>query len=129
MLNHLTLSSQLLAMEDIDIPDRVDAIRQRQSVYEGVLDSSTFGAKWYGKVTGGGRRYEWTEPELGWLEAWFRNMPLDQPNRYSACLHAIYTAPKDEKAIFHPHHVYNSDRLKSGAQRAEERITKRLSSL
>jgi hypothetical protein len=118
-----------LAMDDIDIPDRVDAIRQRQSVYEGVLDSSTFGAEWYGKVTCGGRRYEWTESELGWLEVWFRHiMPLDQPNRYAACLHAIHTAPKDEKAIFHPHHVYNSDRLKSGAQRAEERI-KRLSSL
>lgn len=113
----------------VDIQDRVDAIQQRQSLYEGVLDSSTFGAEWYGKVTGqdGFKRYEWTEPELGWLQAWFRDVPpTKHKNRYALCLHDIHVAPKDVKAIFHPHHVYNSDRLKSGAQRAEKRLSSRI---
>jgi hypothetical protein len=116
-----------LNMEDeVDIASRVETVQRRQSVFEGALDNSTFGDNWHGEITAGGTRFQWTEAELGWLEEWFLHMPLGTPNRYSACLHDIYIAPKAVKAIFHPHHVLNSDRLKTGAQRVEARIKRLL---
>jgi hypothetical protein len=53
------------------------------------------------------------------MKEWFQNQPLGILNRYSACLQAIREAPLNIRAIFHPNHVLNSDRLKTGAQRAE----------
>ena len=104
-----------------DVPSRVGAIMKRQSCYEGLLDRSAFGGTWSGKNTGNGKRFEWTDQEIEWMYAWFLTHPSIS-NRYSACLHALYEAPSHIKAMFHPHHVENSDRLKTGAQRAERKV-------
>jgi hypothetical protein len=37
-------------------------------------------------------------------------------------LQDLREAPRHIKEVFHPHHVLNSDRLKTGAQRAEREL-------
>jgi hypothetical protein len=101
---------------------KVSDIMTRQPRYEGVLDESAFGTTYTGKVSNNGTRCEWTAEEIDWMEKWFISQPLDIPNRYSACLQALYEAPAHVKGMFHPHHVKNSDRLKSGAIKAERSI-------
>ena len=104
-----------------DLSSRVDTIVSRHSSYEGLLDWNAFGGSYTGKHNALCTRYEWTMEEIGWLRVWFRLHP-DTPNRYAACLQDLREAPRDIKAIFHPHHVFNSDRLKTGAQRAEREL-------
>jgi hypothetical protein len=50
--------------------------------------------------------------------------PDNTPNRYAACLQDLREAPRHIKAVFHPHHVFNSDRLKTGAQRVEHELAR-----
>ena len=104
-----------------DLSSRVDTIVSRHSSHEGLLDWNSFGDSYTGKHNALCTRYEWTIEEIGWLRVWFRLHP-DTPNRYAACLQDLREAPRDIKAIFHPHHVFNSDRLKTGAQRAEREL-------
>jgi hypothetical protein len=107
------------ADEDFDLASKVDAIVSRQSSLEGVLDWGSFGACYSGKSNAHGKRFEWTPEEIEWLKNWFAANPADMPNRYAACLQALREAPCSVKGMFHPNHVSNSDRLKTGAQRAE----------
>jgi hypothetical protein len=105
-----------------DLPSRVDAILSRHSSHEGLLDWNAFGDSYTGKSNALCTRYEWTIEELGWLRGWFLSHGPDTPNRYAACLQDLREAPRHIKAVFHPHHVFNSDRLKTGAQRVEREL-------
>ena len=105
-----------------DLPSRVDAIVSRHSSHEGLLDWNAFGDSYTGKSNALCTRYEWTIEELGWLRGWFLSHGSDTPNRYAACLQDLREAPRHIKAVFHPHHVCNSDRLKTGAQRVEREL-------
>lgn len=105
-----------------DLSSRVDAIVSRHSSHEGVLDWNSFGENYTGKPNAKCTRYEWTPEEMEWLRGWFNSHDSPPANRYSACLQDLREAPHHIKAMFHPHHVANSDRLKTGAQRVEREI-------
>lgn len=106
-----------------DLPSRVDAILTRQSSYDGLL-APTFGSSYTGVANATNTRFSWTTEELEWLKCWQITHPPDTTpnNRYSACLQDLREAPAYVRGHFHPHHVANSDRLKTGAQRVEREL-------
>jgi hypothetical protein len=115
----------------LDIESRVRNVKARTDTHSGLLDmSACFGVAYSGKTNSAhGQRFVWTEGELGWINEWFvkayAEMPPGSrniPNRYAACLHDLHQASPEVKAMFHPHHVANSDRFKNGAQKVERMI-------
>ena len=113
------------------IESRIRNVKARTDTHIGLLDVNVcFGVAYSGKnKSANGQRFEWTEDELSWITAWFAKayaeLPLGTthiPNRYAACLNDLHQASPEVKAMFHPHHVANSDRFKNGAQKVERRM-------
>ena len=116
----------------LDIDSRVRNVKARTDTHSGLLEvSACFGVAYTGKnKSASGQRFEWTKSELNWITAWFTKTyaeipaggSMKIPNRYSACLQALHQEAPEVKAMFHPHHVANSDRFKNGAQKVERML-------
>ena len=59
------------------------------------------------------RKVKWSSEELAYIDLWMAKDDGDASSlAVSRCLTSIRAADNDTKAIFHPHHVLNSSRLR-----------------
>ena len=59
------------------------------------------------------RKVKWSSEELAYIDLWMSRDDGDASSlAVSRCLTSIRAADNDTKAIFHPHHVLNSARLR-----------------
>jgi len=64
------------------------------------------------------RKVKWSSEELAYIDLWMSRDDGDASSlAVSRCLTSIRAADNDTKAIFHPHHVLNSARLRNGFER------------
>ncbi len=72
------------------------------------------------------KKYKWIKEEIDYLIHYIQTIECDiSGNRYANCLNHLRTeASAEVKKYFHPHHVYNSDRLKNGFNVAIKRSEK-----
>jgi hypothetical protein len=101
-------------------PDVNHALSRVQMPLQPIWDSSAFGSE-HPQINELKRKYEWSFEELNWLRGWFTvpgNLLMD--SRYRKCLDEIRHSASEVKNIFHPHHVRDSARLRSGALRVEK---------
>lgn len=73
------------------------------------------------------KKFNWTDEEISSLQQYIKDvepsMNLGTKNRYASCLTYLKQwASDDVIKYFHPHHLVNSDRLKTGFLRALETL-------
>jgi hypothetical protein len=74
-----------------------------------------------------GKRFEWSEKEIGHLQHYILNIEPSLPdsekkNKYSTCLNYLKRADASIQQDFHPFHCESSSRLKTGYEVALKRI-------
>ena len=66
-----------------------------------------------------GKRFEWTTQEIQHLQHYIIHIEpflteTEKSNKYASCLSYLRSADPEIKKYFHPHHVVNSGRIKTG---------------
>lgn len=72
-----------------------------------------------------GKRYPWIPEEINYFHQYFRSVePFlnedQQKHKYATCLATLLQEGDEVLQYFHPHHLENSDRIKTGYLKARE---------
>lgn len=116
----------------------IPSFQQQQQIYsqislgisketmELMLDEANFGTA-REDLNKPNKRFDWLDQEIDYLLHYICNEePLlsdsERKNRHSSCLKFLRKAPIEVKQWFHPFHVENSARLKTGYEYAMKRL-------
>ena len=78
-----------------------------------------------------GKRFEWTSKEIQHLQYYILNIEpslseTEKSNKYASCLSYLRSAEAHVKQDFHPNHVLNSGRIKTGYDNAVDKFRQML---